>query len=326
MIILTLSPNERYYIKLKASYLYYKENKTQTEIAELFNISRPTLIKLLNDAKQEGIVTIEIHDLLKTTPYFSLEQDLCEKLNIRDVKIVDIDTRLPEIVNMAIGEVAQQYLVNLLKPGMKVGVGWGRTLEGMIRYFKPDPSLHDLDFISLLGSHSSSNATDYSMFANSLCEAMASNFANSSISVVYAPLVAQNETIAQTFLASDIVATAYQKHEALNIAIVGIDGDPCHSTTIETEKVFQPLLPEIKKIDAVGNICTRFYDADGIIHPLSVDGNIISISAANLRKTPVVIGAAGGQYKAASILGGARARLFNILITDVHTARDIIDL
>ena len=85
-----LSSEERYYIKLKASYLYYKENKTQAEIAELFHISRPTLIKLLNDARKEGIVTIEIHDIRMGSQYIELEQELCKKLGLKDVKIVGV--------------------------------------------------------------------------------------------------------------------------------------------------------------------------------------------------------------------------------------------
>lgn len=320
---MALSSDERYYIKLKASYLYYKENKTQTEIAELFNISRPTLIKLLDDARREGIVTIDIHDTRNDNPYIELEQQLRKKLGIKDVKIVNVNDDSIEAINAGIGAAAQTYLVNSLSSGMTIGMGWGRTLETMIRYFRPS-SLSNLSIVSLLGVTGSASASDYSMYANSLCEAMASNVLNASLFPMYAPLVAQDSAAAQTFLASDMVANTYRKYSELDIAIVGIDGDPGHSTTVEMEKTLQPLLHEMERKGIVGNICARFYDADGNIRPLSIDEHILSISAGQLRKTPVVIGAAGGRYKAASILGGARAGLFNILITDSYTAQEIL--
>ncbi len=320
---MALSSDERYYIKLKASYLYYKENKTQTEIAELFNISRPTLIKLLDDARREGIITIDIHDLRNENPYIALEQQLRKKLGIKDVKIVSAGDESNEAINASIGAAAQTYLVNSLSSGMTVGMGWGRTLETMIRYFRPS-SLSNLSIVSLLGVMGSASAREYSMHANSLCEAMASNVANASLFPMYAPLVAQNAVAAQTFLSSDIVANTCRKYDALDVAIVGIDGDPRHSTTIDMEKTLHPLLPEMEKKGIVGNICARFYDANGNIRPLSIDDQILSISAEALFKTPVVIGAAGGKYKAASILSGARAGLFNILITDSYTAQEIL--
>lgn len=320
---MSLSSEERYYVKLKASYLYYKENKTQAEIAELFNISRPTLIKLLNDAKKEGIVTIEVHDTRMGSHHIELEQTLRKFLGLKDVKIVSASGDSKEAVNISIGAAAEQYLTNLLRSGMTVGLGWGRTLEIMARYIKPHPSIGNLHIVSLLGGLGSTSAGDYSMFANSLCEIIASNYANSSVSMMYSPLVAPNEVVAQTF--TDTLAATYEKQHSLDIAIVGVDSDPEHSTTLEIEKPMQALMNEIREKEIVGNVCSRFYNRKGELCPLSIENNILSISADDLRRTPVVIGAAGGENKVDSIIGGARAQLFNVLITDEHTARMIAD-
>ena len=42
--------------------LYYKKNLTQQEIAETLHLTRQTVSKLLNDAIEEKIVEIIIHD------------------------------------------------------------------------------------------------------------------------------------------------------------------------------------------------------------------------------------------------------------------------
>ena len=40
--------------------MYYEQNYTQTDIAKKLNISRPTIASMLNEAKQNGIVQINI--------------------------------------------------------------------------------------------------------------------------------------------------------------------------------------------------------------------------------------------------------------------------
>ena len=48
---MSISQEQRYYLKLKALYYLYEENYTQTEIAKMLNISRVTLRRLLDEAK-----------------------------------------------------------------------------------------------------------------------------------------------------------------------------------------------------------------------------------------------------------------------------------
>ncbi len=47
---------------IDVSRLYYQSEYSQHEIANLLNISRPTVSKLLKYAKESGYVTIEIND------------------------------------------------------------------------------------------------------------------------------------------------------------------------------------------------------------------------------------------------------------------------
>ena len=45
---------------ITAAQMYYEENMTQAEIAKSMGISRPSVSNLLNKARREGIVKIEI--------------------------------------------------------------------------------------------------------------------------------------------------------------------------------------------------------------------------------------------------------------------------
>ena len=58
------------------------------------------------------------------------------------------------------------------------------------------------------------------MFANSLCETVASRFQDASVSMLYTPLIAQDRKIAKTLLASEDVTSIFDKMKHLDIAIV----------------------------------------------------------------------------------------------------------
>lgn len=45
---------------IEISKLYYDQNKTQAEIARIMDISRPLVSNLLNKARKEGVVKIDI--------------------------------------------------------------------------------------------------------------------------------------------------------------------------------------------------------------------------------------------------------------------------
>jgi DNA-binding transcriptional regulator LsrR (DeoR family) len=323
---LPLSSEERYYLKLKAAHLYYKENKTQTEIAELFNLSRPTVIKLLSDARDEGIVTIEVRDIrMGGRHYVELEQELLKRLSLTDIKIVGVGNKTQLAINSSIGLAASNYFTSLLRPGMKVGIGWGYTLETMSNYITPNHTIPNLSFIPLLGGISNASSNDYTISANALCETIAHNYADSSVSMLYAPLVAQNMDIVHTITQSADVSGLLGQMGMLDIAMIGIDGEPTHSTTVTLEKALNQISEEIIEKECAGNVCLRFYDIRGNIQPLSIEDLIIGVTVENLRNTPVVLGAAGGPYKAGSIIGAARARLFNRLVTDEYTAFDMLN-
>ena len=322
---MSLSTDDRYDIMLKAAYLYYVDDRTQSEISALLNISRPTIIKLLNQAKEDGIVKIEVVDIRKSNRYIKMESELRGILNVDDVKIVEAkEDEFSEIANV-IGAEAASYLSNMAKSNMRIGIGWGKTLESLSYTMKPNRGKKGIDFLPLLGCPGSGANMGYTMFSNNTCERIAMNFEESSMNYLFAPLVAQNETIAKTFLKSDNVKMVKDKMDKLDIAMVGLDGGIAYSTTIEYEKFDKSDIEELRRARMVGNICCRFYDVEGTLCDIPLNRRVISISAEQIKKTPLVIAAAGGKHKIESIVGAARGGLFNVLITDQITAQRLID-
>lgn len=52
--------NEKSKLLARVAYLYYSENKTQSEIAKILGVYRTTISRMLSQAKKTGIVKINI--------------------------------------------------------------------------------------------------------------------------------------------------------------------------------------------------------------------------------------------------------------------------
>lgn len=309
--------DERYEMKVKAAYMCYIQDKTQADAAKALGISRPTLGKLLREAREEGIVKIEIRDAKRLTDSLALEEALRRRYGLREARVA-----LCENAGMAlaaIGQAAGEYLGKAIQPGMRVGVAWGRTLQAAVDYMARYGRAGAVEFVPLLGGpRYSSNCR---VFANSISEKMAACYPGSTVAYLYSPLLAQSEADAAAILATDAVKGVFRKMEQLDMAIVGIDGDPTHSTSVDAMELDgESLLAS----GAVGNVCTRFFDIDGNRCDLEIDRRVIAIAPEVLKRTPVRIGVAGGAHKARSIESALKGGLVNVLVTDEMTARCLV--
>jgi DNA-binding transcriptional regulator LsrR (DeoR family) len=74
----------------------------------------------------------------------------------------------------------------------------------------------------------------------------------------------------------------------------------------------------------VGDICLRFFDAEGNAISSGVDRRVIGITLAQLQRTDRSVGVAGGHRKYEAIRGAVRGGWVNVLITDHLTAERLV--
>ena len=82
---------------------------------------------------------------------------------------------------------------------------------------------------------------------------------------------------------------------------------------------------ELSEAGAVGDVCLRFFNAEGRPVASGYDERLVGASAEQLRAIPRRVAAAGGGRKHAAIRGALLGQWVNVLITDVHSARALID-
>ncbi len=295
----------------EAATLYYEKKHTQQEIAELMNLSRQTVSKLLNDAVKENIVEIKIHNPQKDCE--ELERLICERFGIRSCVVCGVSSKNESIRRLMVVKAAQDYIVPILdKGGLKIAVSWGRTIQALIEQI-PDMNTNGNIVFPLFGATDNENSY---FSSNELARSMADKI-GANVKYAWFPYLADSNRD------SDLVKklSYYKKMDALwnnaDIAIVGIGNT-------EILEVFGKTFGYSERhAQAVGDVATHFFNEQGEFIPLYQ--NSLCASASNIRNAKQTIAIACGNAKVRAIRGALRTGLIDTLVTDEYTARRILE-
>jgi DNA-binding transcriptional regulator LsrR (DeoR family) len=106
--------------------LYYVRDLTQQQIAERLGVSRFKVLRLLEQARAEGVVRFEIDESVPV--HDDLSQQLEERYGITAL-----------VVENEVARAAAELLPRLLRPEDVLGVAWGRTLAAIAVELNPLP-------------------------------------------------------------------------------------------------------------------------------------------------------------------------------------------
>jgi DNA-binding transcriptional regulator LsrR (DeoR family) len=113
---------------IEVSKLYYEENMTQAEIARKIDVSRPSVSNLLNKARKEGIVKIEIASYDNTE--IGISQALSKQYHLKSCCVVSNEDDLYEA--------AGETVISLLQKTKIFGLGWGYNINQILEKMPHD--------------------------------------------------------------------------------------------------------------------------------------------------------------------------------------------
>jgi DNA-binding transcriptional regulator LsrR (DeoR family) len=76
--------------------------------------------------------------------------------------------------------------------------------------------------------------------------------------------------------------------------------------------------------EPVGDICCRFFDAQGRPVTGAAYGRVLGVDLADLRRIPTVVAVATGAEKTVAVLGALRGGLVTGLVTDAALAHAVL--
>jgi DNA-binding transcriptional regulator LsrR (DeoR family) len=308
-----VTPEEQ--LATRAAWLYFVAGLTQAQIGKKLGINRTRVNRLLAQARDDGLVQINITGRLASC--VALEEGLKKQYGLLDATVVPTPPN-QDLIPQVIATAAGAALSARLKDGMTVGVGWGRTLRHSIQSV-PRRSLPRLSVVSLMGGLTRGAAMNPYETASHLADVVGAQ-----CYYVAAPALTDTELTRDLLMAQPMLREVFEKAEGVDLAFVSV-GELAHGNTMSRlGLVSRNDVDELLKAGAVGDICARWIDREGrlVNHPLN--SRVVAISHEQLLKCPCVMVASGGKAKTAALRGVLKGGIASVVITDEETAKAVL--
>lgn len=121
------------------------------------------------------------------------------------------------------------------------------------------------------------------------------------------------------------VCETIDRFDSVTLALVGIGSIEPSELLASSGNIFSlQELDSLRAQGAVGDVCLRFFDAEGVPIESPLNDRVIGMELEQLRKVKRSVGIAGGQRKITAIRGAVRGGFVNVLITDLSTAQALV--
>ena len=292
-------------LMVKAAWYYYFENMTQQAIAERLSISRMRVIKLLETARQTGVIQFRLRS--DGVGVMAQSQQLMDKYHLKDVFLIPEVTPGETHPNESIARAGAMYIADRLSDDACISVGYGDTISRTLNHLATMVQT-PVTCISLTGG------------VSNYLPNTRSNVFNAKLYLMPAPLLASSAEMAGAMREESSVSEVIRMADLSSFTLVGIGALGENATVFRSGLLGQADMFYLKMNHAVGDVLGHFIDKDGCLIHTPIEERLISTPLEKLRETSNVIGLAAGPEKIEAIRAVLRGGYLDILITDETTA------
>lgn len=295
---------------------YYEEDRTQSEIAVRYKISRPMVSKLLKEAKELGIVTVRIQNPSERGDQEAFLERIHRAFGVYGGVVVK-DGPNDSATNGAVARAAIQYLESLGEN--RLGIGWGHIIGDLVGTVERENRALKLgsQVCPLIGNGGVGLKNYHS---NELVRVIAEH-SQAEPEFLYSPACVSSEQELCLLRELDNYRTVLGVWEHLDVALVNIGNFPS-VPDFATEARFGDLLVRQK---AVGRILNYFVDVEGrVIH--SDADFAVQIPLELLGRVRHVVGVCSANTKGKALKGALRTGYINHVIAPEHVVQAALEL
>ena len=291
-------------LMVKASWYYYFENMTQQAIADRLAISRMRVIKLLDAARQSGVVQFRLRS--DSIGMMERSRELMERYHLKDVFIIP-EAEQESRTNESIARAGAMYISDRLGENACINVGYGDTLGKTLNHLATMVQT-PVTCVSLTGGVSCYLPNGRS------------NVFNARLCLIPAPLLASSHEMAAAMRAEDSVSEVIRTADLSSFTLVGIGSMHDTATILRSGLISQNEMFRLRMAGSVGDVLCHFLDKNGQLISGDIEDRLISTPLNQLLTMDNVVGLAAGRHKAEAIRSVLRGGYLDILITDEPTA------
>src|SRR5882757_11423652 len=290
---------------------FYLEGVSKVDIADQLGISRFRVARLLDSARDAGMVRIEI-GLPGGSLDAGLSAELCSAFGLRHAFVFNFPDDDEQALRHRLGQAAGQALMDLIAPGDVLGMSWSRTLSGLTASLTQLPPC---PIVQLTGAVPPPDGRDLLDLVRGVAR-----IGGGTAHVFYAPMLVDDAATATAIRRQGDIAEAFALIPSVTIAVVSIGAwSPGLST------IYDAVTPlERDALTALGvraELAGVFIGADGGPLATPLDSRMIVTPASLFTGIPFVLGVAYDAGKSPAVLAAIRGGLVHGLVTHTELAR-----
>lgn len=311
---------------------YFVDGMLQNDIAAAEHLSRPSVSRLLTEARARGVVQFRIGPPVDRVR--ELEAQLRRQTGLRQCVVATNKPRALYGTSSRLGYVAARYLESQLTAARLLGVASSRSLsivvDSLAAAHRPD-----LTVVDLLGCPQGNRAGGPGKTGEGGRSADGSGPNTAQLISVRlgaafrglpAPFVYRTGPALHAALDSEQVRGSLELGQRCEIALVGIGS----MRRFDGTGVYSPIpaqeLARLELQGAVGHLCGRFLRADGSQVESETAPFVLGIGADELRRVPQRIAVAAGPHKVVPLAAAISGGMISELVTDHTTAAALLSL
>ena len=266
---------------VRISELYYQQNLSQQDISKITGISRPTISRLLDEAKETGVVEIIVHSPINKNP--QLSHLVRTTFGLRDAVIVAGDYEFDQSLTRC-AHCAVDFLSTVLENNMSIGISWGRALEALCDVLEPTDysDYYNVTVVQMVGCLGTGNPrVDGLELALRLSKKVHGTYSN-----IYAPVYVDSELVYSYLTAEPQIEATLKKAGTVDIILTGIGSlNDANGSLYKSGCYNAEERKELMRRGAVSSLLGRMFDINGnevqldsrYVISCSVGGNAYSV-------------------------------------------------
>jgi DNA-binding transcriptional regulator LsrR (DeoR family) len=308
------APRRSERLRQRAAWMYFVEEMTQSAIADALGVGRVTVVRMLAEAKALGEVRIALsrgHAELG-----GLEAALCKAHGFEEALVAPLSAPAADPTR-PIGAALGDYVSSLLRNDMKIGLGWGRTLNRSLEYLR-ERSLRGLSVVSLVGGVTHFAHDNPAEFPSAFARAF-----NADCYLIPAPAVVDSPATKAALIERCGLGAVYAFAGALDAIVVSVGSLGGEATIARFELIGEADRRLMREFGGVGELLCNIFDHEGRIIDHPQNQRVMSVPMRAVRGAPIRVLAAGGPHKLPAIEGAIKLLRPTALVTDETTARKL---
>jgi DNA-binding transcriptional regulator LsrR (DeoR family) len=302
-------------LRQRAAWMYYVEEMTQSDIAQVLGVGRVSVVRMLAEARAMGEVRVALKSA--ASELVGLEIALARALDVPETIVAPLST--PQADPTApIGAALGAFVSDLIVDDMKIGLGWGRTLFASLNHLSERAS-KNVTVVSLVGGVTHVARVNPAEFAWEFARANKAD-----CYLIAAPALVDSPVTREALITRCGLREVYEFAKRLDAVIVSAGSLGAQSTIARFGLVDEDERRKLSEYGAVGEMLCNVFSAEGRLIDHPINDRAMSIPLETVAAAPIRILAAGGAAKIAALRGAAKLLRPTVVVTDETTAKTLI--